>query len=98
VRRPNACLAIAQVPIAANIATAIPDGIVVLFVEPLEDTKSGPQTALTATAIHIAAMASDAHISATKSEDQPLRSVTRAGGCEIVDIGFTSFSFSSRAA
>jgi hypothetical protein len=91
VRRPNAYFAIAQVPIAANIATAIPDGIVVWFVGLLDDTKSGPQTALTATAIHMAAIASDAHISATKSEDQPGRSVTRVGGCEMVDIAFTSF-------
>jgi hypothetical protein len=56
---------------AANIATAIADGIVVLFVpDPLEDTKSGPHTALTATAIHIAATATAAHISLmTNSED-----------------------------
>jgi len=47
----------------ANRATAIPDGTVVLFVpEPLVDTKFGPQTAATETAIHIAVIASDAHI------------------------------------
>jgi hypothetical protein len=61
------------VPIAANIATAIPDGIVVLLVpDPLEETKSGPHTALTATANHIAVTASEAHISLTRnSEDHP---------------------------
>ncbi|MCE3286578.1 MAG: hypothetical protein K0S64_184 [Gaiellaceae bacterium] len=54
----------------ANIATAIPDGMVVLSVpDPLEETKSGPHTALTATATHIAEIASDAHISLMRSSD-----------------------------
>ena len=45
----------------------------VVLVEPgVAETKSGPHTALTATAIHIAAIGSDAHISLTrKSEVQP---------------------------
>jgi len=57
----------------ANIATAIPEGMVVLFVpDPLEETKSGPHTALTATAIHIAKIASEAHTSLTSNiADQP---------------------------
>ena len=42
-----------------------PDGMVVLFPPGVLDTKSGPQTAETATAIHIAQIASDAHSSVT---------------------------------
>jgi hypothetical protein len=49
-RRPKPYFATTQVPIEANTATAIPDGIVVLFVpEPLTETKSGPHTAQIAT-------------------------------------------------
>jgi hypothetical protein len=60
---------------AANIATAIADGMVVLLVPgPLEDTKAGPQTALTATAIHIAATASEAHISLMRNNEGHPRS------------------------
>jgi hypothetical protein len=73
----------------ANTATAIPDGIVVLLPPgPLLETKSAPHTALTATAIHIATIASDAHISVARScKDQRLLSgIARADGCEMVDI------------
>jgi len=59
----------------------------VLFVALLEETKSGPHTALTATAIHITAIASDAHNSVTKnSDDQPRCSVAPVGGCKSIDI------------
>jgi hypothetical protein len=78
---------------AANIATAIPEGMVVLFVpDPLEETKSGPQTALTATAIHIAKIASEAHTSlTTKIADHPGSRTAPVGGCEMVDTSHTSF-------
>jgi hypothetical protein len=61
------------VPIEANSATAMPEGMVVLLVPPpLVETKSGPQAALQATAIHIAAIASEAHISRTWSSSNQL--------------------------
>src|SRR5262245_66245047 len=69
----------------ANIATMTPDGIVVLLAPlPLVDTKSGPHTALTATAIHIAVIASDAQTSDVMCSSQCCRSGT--GCCETVDI------------
>src|SRR5215475_10569420 len=69
----------------ANIATTTPDGIVVLLAPlPLVDTKSGPHTALTATAIHIAVIASDAQTSAVMCSSQCCRSGTEC--CETVDI------------
>ena len=49
--------------------------MVVLFVPPpVVETKSGPQAALQATAIHIAAIASEAHISRTWNNSNQLRS------------------------
>jgi hypothetical protein len=51
-----------------------PDGIVVLFPPLLVDTKSGPQTALTATAIHIDVIANDAQTSAVMYSSQCSRS------------------------
>jgi hypothetical protein len=78
------------VPIDAKIATATADGMVVLFVGLLLDTKSGPHTAATATAIHIATIASDAHISVTKNRVQCSSLVTCVGACGMVDIS-TSF-------
>jgi hypothetical protein len=63
-RRPKAHFATTHVPSHAKIATKIPDGIVVLLdPDPVVDTKSGPQTAVAATAIHIDVIASDAHAS-----------------------------------
>jgi hypothetical protein len=73
----------------ANIATAIPEGIVVLLEPaPLVDTKSGPQIVAIATAIHIAKIASDAHISTTRTRWDQCRvsGETAVGGCEIVDM------------
>ena len=72
----------------AKSATAIPDGMVVLFVPlPVVETKSGPQAALQATAIHIAVIASEAHISRTWSTSNQLCSgVDRAGWCERLDM------------
>jgi hypothetical protein len=59
----------------ANMATAIPEGMVVLSEpDPLEETKSGPHTALTATATHIAEIAREAHISLMRSSDDVPRS------------------------
>lgn len=56
-------------------ATAIPEGMVVLSEpDPLEATKSGPHTALTATATHIAEIAREAHISLMRSSDDVPRS------------------------
>jgi hypothetical protein len=67
----NACFAIAHVPMEANSATAIPDGMVVLF-DPLVETKFGPQIAQSDTAIHMAVMDSDAQTSLLrKTEAQP---------------------------
>ena len=67
---PKPYFATTQVPIEANTATAIPDGIVVVLApEPLDETKSGPHTALIATALHMAKIASDAHISGTSTWD-----------------------------
>jgi len=43
--------------------------VVVVAPEPLVETKSGPHTALIATVLHIAKIASDAHISRTSSCD-----------------------------
>jgi hypothetical protein len=49
-RCPKPYFATSQVPIEANTATAIADGMVVVVApEPLVETKSGPQTALIAT-------------------------------------------------
>jgi hypothetical protein len=86
--RPKPCLATAQVPIDANTATAIPDGMVVLFPPLLVDTKSGPHTALTATTTHIAMMATDAHISVTSSraDRSPRSAPAPTGPCERADI------------
>ena len=70
-RRRKPYFATAQVPMVANIATAIPEGIVVPLPSLLWETRSGPHTEATATAIHIAAIASDAHVSATSRADQP---------------------------
>ena len=62
-RGPRPYFATAHELIEANTPTVIPEGMVVVFVPlPLVETKSGPQTALQATAIHIVAIASDAHI------------------------------------
>jgi hypothetical protein len=89
VRCVKPCFETNHVPIVANIAMMIPEGIVVLFVPaPLLDTKSGPHTDAIATEIHITKIESDAHISATRtrfdqcgvSDEIPL------GGWEIVDI------------
>jgi hypothetical protein len=44
----------------------MPDGMVELLPSLLVPTKSGPQTAVTATAIHIAVIASDAQTSLTR--------------------------------
>ena len=64
----------------ANIATMIPDGIVVVLdPEPLVDTKAGPQTAEIATVTHIAKMANDAHVSVTTTLVQSERHQRRIG-------------------
>ena len=98
VRGPRPYFATAHVPIEANSATAIPEGMVVVFVPlPVVETKSGPQTALQVTAIHIAVIASEAHISRTWSTSNQLCSgVDRAGGCERLDMA-TSFLHSRLA-
>jgi hypothetical protein len=59
---PKAYFAIAHVPIDANSATPIPDGMIVLL-DPLVDTKFGPHKARTDTAIHIAVIAREAQTS-----------------------------------
>ena len=56
----------------ANSATKIPDGMVVLLPSLLDPTKSEPQTAVTATAIHIAVIASDAQTSLRRSSEVQL--------------------------
>jgi hypothetical protein len=88
-RRPRPYFATAHVPIVANTAMAIPDGMVVLFVpEPFTETKSGPHTALTATTTHIATIASDVHVSATRNWADHCRfsGASCVGWCETVDI------------
>ena len=71
VRCPRPYFATNQVPIVANIPMMIPEGmVVVLAPDPLVDTKSGPQTAAIATAIHIAKMARDAQVSVTRARVQ----------------------------
>ena len=92
--RAKPCFATAHDPMHANRATMTPDGIVVLLPPaPLLATRSGPHTAETATATHIAVIAKDAHVSATRScTVRGRRSATTPdGGCEIVDT-FTSLS------
>jgi hypothetical protein len=70
--RPKAYFATAHVPMDANSATKMPDGMVELLPSLLDPTKSGPQRAVTETAIHIAVIASDAQTSLTRSsEAQP---------------------------
>ena len=94
-RRPKPYFATTQVPIEANTATAIPDGIVVLFVpEPLTETKSGPHTAQIATTTHIAVIASDAHISGTSTSPAHRRfsGAIPEEGCDAVDISHLLFS------
>src|SRR5438034_55470 len=62
--------------------------MVVLFPSAVVETKSGPQTASDRTASHITAIASDAHISGTRSRTANRgRSGTALGrSCEVVDI------------
>src|SRR5262245_60733342 len=77
----------AHVPIDANSATKTPSGIVDPLPSLLWKTASGPQTDATATAIHIAKIASDAHMSrARSSQVHPRSDTVSVGGCEIVDI------------
>jgi hypothetical protein len=83
--------ATAQLPMAAKNATMTPDGIVALSLPPLlVVTRSGPQTAVTATATHIAVIAREAHTSRTISEAQPRSGTAPEGECECVLIS-TSF-------
>jgi hypothetical protein len=75
----------------ANSATKTPVGMLEPLPSLLWKTALGPQTEATATAIHIAKIASDAHISRARSSTVHPRSETvPLGGCEIVDIS-TSF-------
>src|SRR5262249_60093895 len=79
--------ATAHVPIDANSATKTPVGIVDPFPSLLWKTASGPQTEETATAIHIAKIVSDAHMSRAWSNSvHPPSETPPVGGCEIVDI------------
>src|SRR5262245_1920960 len=89
---PRPCFATNHVPIVANIAMTIPEGMVVLLVpDPLVEAKSGPQTAAIATAIHIAKIASDAQVSTTRTCVQRRASDgIPVGGCGMVDISHTS--------
>ena len=67
------------------------------MIEPLPSTllnlASGPQIAVMGTAIHMAVIASDAHISGmSRSDDHRGRScTTREGSCDMVDIFYTPF-------
>ena len=66
-------------------------GMVELLPSVLLNLASGPQIAVTKTAIHIAVIASDAHISGTSRSDRRSRSWrTSEGSCVIVDISYTS--------
>ena len=71
---PKAYFASAHVPMVANSPTKIPDGMVELLPSLLDPTKSEPQTAVTATAIHIAVIASDAQTSLRRSSEAQLYS------------------------
>src|SRR5215467_12634780 len=71
----------------ANSATKKPIGIVEPLPSLLWKTALEPQIEATATAIHIAQIASDAHISrARSSRVRPRSGTVPVGGCEIVDI------------
>jgi hypothetical protein len=75
----------------ANSATKKPMGIVEPLPSLLWKIAFDPQTEAIATAIHIAQIASDAHISRARSSMvQPRSETVPVGGCEIVDIS-TSF-------
>jgi hypothetical protein len=67
--RPRAYFATAHVPMAANSATKTPIGMVEPLPSLLWKTALGPQTEATATAIHIAKIASDAQTSLLRSSE-----------------------------
>ena len=87
------CLATIHVPRNAKKVTKTAVGMVELLPSTPWNCASGPQIAVTKTATHMAAMASDAHISGTaRSTDQLGRSRATGGDpCDIVDMFHTPF-------
>jgi hypothetical protein len=85
-------LATTQVPRNAKTVTKTAVGMVELLPSLLLNLASGPQIAVRKTAIHIAVIASDAHISETRRRNHRGRSwAIWEGSCDRVDILQTSF-------
>ena len=82
--RPKAYFATAHVPMDAKSATKMADGMVERLPSLLAPTKSEPQPAGPATALHIAGIASDAQTPVRRSrEAQPCSCAAPAGGDEM---------------